>query len=420
MTPKIHTSVPLLCVAAMLMLAPLRPVSSLLISPAQLSPYRRCLSTLARGNRQDVPFYNSLRVPPMSQSQASMNRSFPRFFSTSLDRHNNADDNLWYSPSLMDHMLYRIQAVNNVPDTVQQSLINFTVDGKVLGKVGDILFECSKITIHPFLVLIVLNFFSPLSLQVTPKVAQRLCSTSPQPSTPIFKLSSLPQNSSESILTLSDAAGTTFESRTQAVHAVMKQLRDSGYITGWRDENYPVAERFDEVSKPVFLIERAAASLLGILEYGVHVNGIVIQENSVKQREIKMWMARRSNTKSKFPGFLDHIVAGGQPAGLSLMENVIKECMEEAGIPPELTKQGIQPAGAISYEIYGGKLKNDGEGVMSRVVLFCFDLMLPSDFVPTANDGEIENFFKWGLEDIALSMDPEYDDPIKPNCYPGK
>eukprot|EP00984_Skeletonema_dohrnii_P003890 scaffold1339_cov129-Skeletonema_dohrnii-CCMP3373.AAC.1 len=30
-----------------------------------------------------------------------------------------------------------------------------------------------------------------------------------------------------------------------------------------------------------------------------------------------MWMARRSKTKSKFPSMLDHIVAGGQPAGLS-------------------------------------------------------------------------------------------------------
>ena len=55
---------------------------------------------------------------------------------------------------------------------------------------------------------------------------------------------------------------------------------------------------------------------------------------------------------------------------------------------------------------------------MSRVVLFCFDLMLPSDFIPTANDGEVESFFTWSLEDIAQSMHPDYHDPIKPNCYP--
>ena len=80
----------------------------------------------------------------------------------------------------------------------------------------------------------------------------------------------------------------------------------------------------------------------------------------------------------------------------------------------------MKPAGAISYANYGGKLKNDDEGVLNRVVLFCFDLNLPEDFVPQANDGEVESFFTWTLNDIARSIDPDCDDPIKPNCYLGE
>ena len=106
------------------------------------------------------------------------------------------------------------------------------------------------------------------------------------------------------------------------------------------------------------------------------------------------------------------------------MDNVVKECYEEAGIPPEITRQTIQPVGAISYENFGsGPIVNrqsPDEGVMNRVVLFCFDLTLPQDFVPKVNDGEVDSFFQWTLKDIAKSMDPQYDDPIKPNCYPGK
>lgn len=284
------------------------------------------------------------------------------------------NNNLWYEPSLMDHMLFRINECNHMPNDI--NLVDFVVDGQKLGK-------------------------------VTPKVADRLCNTSPS----IFQ-----KDDSDSTLTLGKAAGDTPESRTKAVASVMEELRDSGYITGWRDELYPVANNFDQVTSPVFLIERAAASLLGVMEYGVHINGLVIPEDD--NQEVEMWMARRSKTKSKFPSFLDHVVAGGQPAGLSLMDNVIKECEEEAGIPEELAKRGIKPAGVISYECYGGKLKEEGEGVMNRVVLFCFDLMLPKDFVPSANDGEVESFFTWSLEEIAESMHPEYDDPIKPNCYP--
>lgn len=76
---------------------------------------------------------------------------------------------------------------------------------------------------------------------------------------------------------------------------------------------------------------------------------------------------------------LDHIVASGQPVGLSLMENVVKECGEEAGIPPELARM-TRPAGAINYESYEGPHKSMGEGWISRMVLFCFDLSLPPDF----------------------------------------
>ena len=34
----------------------------------------------------------------------------------------------------------------------------------------------------------------------------------------------------------------------------------------------------------------------------------------------------------------DHIVAGGQPYGISPFDNVIKECEEEASIPLELAR----------------------------------------------------------------------------------
>ena len=47
------------------------------------------------------------------------------------------------------------------------------------------------------------------------------------------------------------------------------------------------------------------------------------------ERGLCLWVARRSVNKPNWPGKLDHIVAGGQPYGISVMENVIKECEEE-------------------------------------------------------------------------------------------
>ena len=291
--------------------------------------------------------------------------------------------------SMVRDMLYRIRECNDVPQEIQQNLKDFTIDGEIVGK-------------------------------VTEKVATLLCNSTP-PSLlsssnqkPVFVIH--PTNGS---LTLSDQAigGTSIQERTDAVMSVMEHLRSQGIITGWRDELYPLSKGFYD--EPVLLVERAAAPFLGMQQYGVHINGIVINKDNDKEEE-KMWMARRSKTKSKYPGMLDHIVAGGQPAGLSLMENVIKECAEEAGVPEDITLAGIQPAGAVSYEQFEpstGDQVDVYDGVVTRALLFNYDLSLPQDFIPKVVDGEVEEFFVWSIEEIIESMKKEYEDPIKPNCY---
>ena len=101
-----------------------------------------------------------------------------------------------------------------------------------------------------------------------------------------------------------DQSLSTPETRTKAVATVMAQLRDSGVITGWRDELFPVSESFS--AEPLLLVERAAASMFGIKAYGVHINGYVKRADG----SMAMWVARRSKTKQTWPGMLDHIVAG--------------------------------------------------------------------------------------------------------------
>jgi len=94
------------------------------------------------------------------------------------------------------------------------------------------------------------------------------------------------------------------------------------------------------------------------------------------------------------------------------MENVIKECEEEAGIPPEIARSNIHATGVISYESFEPKRDK-----VSRVVLFNYDLYLPKDFVPKPVDGEVEEFFLWSIDQLKESMARDFPDPIKPNCY---
>lgn len=269
-------------------------------------------------------------------------------------------------------MLFRVREINRMPDDIRLSLLNFEVDGVFLGK-------------------------------IRPAVADLLCSVDVE--APVFELQK--EGGTAPYLTLSSGAGNSFEERTLAVARVTERLRDQGVVQGWRDELFPIAGSF--YGTPSFLMERAAVPLLGALEYGVHINGVVRDD---KTGETKMWMARRSATKSKYPSMVDHMVAGGQPAGISLMDNVVKECMEEAGVPEAVTRAGIQAVGAISYENY-----HPSKDTVSRAVMFNFDLHLPQDFEPAPVDGEVQEFFLWSIEEVIQSIAKDNKDPIKPNCY---
>lgn len=68
-------------------------------------------------------------------------------------------------------------------------------------------------------------------------------------------------------------------------------------IAGWRDELLPVVASFS--GEPVLLMERAAVPWFGMKAYGVHINGYV---RDLVTNEILLWVAKRSKTKSTFPG----------------------------------------------------------------------------------------------------------------------
>jgi len=180
----------------------------------------------------------------------------------------------------------------------------------------------------------------------------------------------------------------TAAKRTKAVDRVLRQLAAEQHIRGWRDETYPVVPLSG--GPALMTMERAAVPHFGVRAFGVHLNGFVRRRDG-----IHMWIGRRSRDKPTYPGMLDNMVAGGQPAGIGFKENLVKECREEAGIPRRLAERAI-PVGAISYA-YEGRT----EGGLKPDVQYCYDLELPADFVPRNTDGEIAEFMLWPIGRVA-------------------
>jgi 8-oxo-dGTP pyrophosphatase MutT (NUDIX family) len=190
-----------------------------------------------------------------------------------------------------------------------------------------------------------------------------------------------------------------YQQRTTVVNEVMHELHQNGVIDTWVGESYPVVRHYGD--EAALEVERAAASFLGIRGFGVHVNGLVRQGD-----EMSVWVGTRAESKPFWPGKLDQLVAGGQPVGISLLENVIKESAEEAAIPAQLAQQA-QAVGQVHYQYQGHRgLENS--------TLFVYDLWLPEDFVPQNNDGEVDSFQLLPLHEIARLT--EHTDEFKDNC----
>lgn len=190
-----------------------------------------------------------------------------------------------------------------------------------------------------------------------------------------------------------------YASRSKAVGAVLRQLADDGVITGWRDEAYPIGGQWG--GPYAFEIERAAAAFLGCRAYGVHVNGFVRDRDG-----LKLWIATRAADRPVCPGQLDNMIAGGQPVGIGLKENVIKEAGEEAGVPRHLAEAAI-PVGAITYTM-------ENELGLKPDMMFCWDLELPADFEPINTDGEVAAFRLLPAGDVLKIV--ETSDDFKFNC----
>jgi hypothetical protein len=177
----------------------------------------------------------------------------------------------------------------------------------------------------------------------------------------------------------------TPEKRTAALTTVTDELSATGAFLPRKGEAYAVRNNWHE--PPRCFIDRALIPGFGMRAYGVHVNGIVRKANG-----LHLWIGTRAMSCAVEPGKLDNMVAGGQPAHLGLMDNVVKECAEEAGLPEALARSA-RPVGALSYSF-------DAPEGLKVDTLFCYDLDMPDGLTPANRDGEIAAFTLWPLRTV--------------------
>ncbi|KAI3647158.1 hypothetical protein MP228_007379 [Amoeboaphelidium protococcarum] len=192
----------------------------------------------------------------------------------------------------------------------------------------------------------------------------------------------------------------TFHQRSVALQDAMLMLYHSQLIqVKLRYELYPVCGEVGS-EEAVCVVERAFSKLLGIRQYGNHLNGYVIDANT---GEMNMYVCKRSHTKSQYPGMLDNLVGGGRSYLMRDFNNIVKEAWEEVSMPPEVARQCKQ-VGSVSF------VKDHSEGGIIREteVIFDIDLSVGSqnsdDFKPVPNDGEVSEIYLQSIQDVVNNL----------------
>ncbi len=112
----------------------------------------------------------------------------------------------------------------------------------------------------------------------------------------------------------------------------------------------------------------------------MHVNGLVRRADG-----LHLWIARRSRTKQLDPGKLDHIVAGGVPAGLSPAQTVGEGSRGVEAAVPRALAGTARRVGLVRYAMERPERGCAATGCIATT------LAMPEDFIPrAAADGEVE------------------------------
>ena len=184
-------------------------------------------------------------------------------------------------------------------------------------------------------------------------------------------------------------AGAGFRALSATLAKIVDSLSTAGLMATPRGESMPVYRGWG--AAPIAEIDRSGLPALGIPAYGVHVNGVVRNDAG-----LHLWIGHRAKDRPVAPGKLDHLVAGGLPMGLTLMETVVKEGQEEAGLSADIAGRA-KPVGLVSYRLALP------EGLRADT-LFVYDLEVPPEVVPANTDGEVERFELWPVARVAAAL----------------
>ncbi|KAF2251846.1 hypothetical protein BU26DRAFT_590150 [Trematosphaeria pertusa] len=184
------------------------------------------------------------------------------------------------------------------------------------------------------------------------------------------------------------AHGSGIEQRNAFMAATLQSEHQRGQVSELRKLSKELCAVHTANGEPVLKIDRSAAGLFGIRTYGVF---LIAYTNTDQGR--KFWVAQRSKNKMTYPGKLDMCVGGSLRADEVPLDCLVREGEEEASIPADISRNGVQPCGVLTYH---------GQPASRAQTQYVYELEL--SVTPKPCDDEVEAFKLLSLEEIKGAL----------------
>lgn len=126
--------------------------------------------------------------------------------------------------------------------------------------------------------------------------------------------------------------------------------------------------------------------------------------------EMKMWIQRRASNKASHGGMLDCTVAGAIVAGQTPIESMEREAEEEASFTLEIVKRAkpcVYASSGSNRLLNMNIVRSSGteESYCRPGCGFGFEVELREGEEPEPNDGEVEEFWCVGMEELRRRLE---------------
>ncbi|PYI11408.1 thiamine pyrophosphokinase-related protein [Aspergillus sclerotiicarbonarius CBS 121057] len=197
--------------------------------------------------------------------------------------------------------------------------------------------------------------------------------------------------------------GTNHAERSARVAETLHYLRGrdehfAAVLSKWRHETFPV---YGPGRQVLLSFDRCASGLFGIVTYAVHALAYTMAEGD--EDPMRIWVPRRSRLRPTYAGMLDSTAAGGIATGELPFETLLRECEEEAALPPGLVRQRARAVSLVSnFTVHG--TGTDSLKLLQPEFHYVYDLPLPAHVMCTQNDSEVAEFHLWSVTQVKQAL----------------